>query len=265
MVRHDVEWVIVDDCVLPKFPSGAVSAHPLGGRKMNEKLDLNLAFDGISMPPASVHDVVVQDVPMTASDVCALLGKYLYEYTCTNDGAFRLLESEALAVEHFSQFVTRVVEMRLYQVTHPAARSRFRSVQYPKCLYPIMEAIGRYDGAEIGAFLKPSFKNDADPKLSDKEEAIIRAAKMAGIPIGIGLPTVTDIGSDLIYKVAINDKGHVVAAVVSDEVDPATRLARLFYDFAALTEVYGSYRKSYGERRVYHPAINQLATIGVKV
>lgn len=222
-------------------------------------------MEGVMRDPV-VYEVMEKTLEVTVSRLAETLGQYLYGYSLMNSGVAKIWDQKGITERHVSAFVSRMLELRIYQVAEPRLTSRLKQTQYPKCLYPILESLGRFQDAESGIQITLD-KPKGDPTFgnTDEELAIVSAMRMAGIPIGEGFPIVTTVENDMFYRLAVDENGVIRAASLGGQPDPYTLLARVFFQFLALSDVYGAYRYSMGDVRSFSTAIDRLSMLGVNL
>jgi len=208
-----------------------------------------------------VAEVVQKDVAISVASTVGIFAEYVLAIIDDHEAASKMFERGGFTVQDVEHYLADLISLRLMQCRGhklPIAPSK---VEVPVCIYGIIEMIGDYESVDEGLFIRPSTSEKLHLSL-EKADKLSMVIRIAGMPIESGLPRVTKIKTDGLYRLAVKD-GKIMSCCRGDAVDPVSLLTRTFLDFLPLEDVYGQYRYAYQDIRLVGGAYERLARLGV--
>jgi len=223
-----------------------------------ETQSVTTAMGKVSAEVAFTED---HTVDIKVSEVLDVLAEYIYAGIYDSLAGARLMETNDVSQHDVSVYIRYLFGLRLEQVSNRMGKADYRIIEIPVCVYPLLEAVGEYEGVESGIFLRPSVEKVSVISLPKKSDALVRAMKVANYPFVRGLPISRMVNDDYFYRLTVKD-GRLYCSSGTTPVDPFILLARVFYEFQELNLIYGAYRYSIGDVRTFSSAFDALARLG---
>jgi len=209
-----------------------------------------------------VDNLIEERVCITESDMCRSLAQYLYEAVlATSPSAERAFERNQVGLDDVEACVRYVVRKRIEQVAQIRPRYEYKEIEFPMCLYPLVDTFGRVEDYEGGLVIKPE-QLDAGQK-PEKYDILMTLLKTHRFPVTKGLPVVVVADNELFYRLAISEDGDILAMCDGNDVDPATVLVRCFYTMPMML-LFGKPRYSLGPVSAQKSAFSLLVRLGQK-
>lgn len=212
-----------------------------------------------------VNDLLVQRPRVEVGGLTDALGEYLYEtFLATSLAAEKAAERAGIVLHDVQECVRWLLVKRIEQVACERPGSEYKHIEFPLCLYPLVETFGRIENFEAGLDIRPEHPDPKSKKPLErpsKYDACIRLLRTYGIPMAKGLPIVLKMTSDVFYRLTIQD-GLILAACDGQNVDPATVLTRCFFDMPILS-IFGTPRYNVGYVAIQGSALSLLVRLGL--
>jgi len=217
--------------------------------------------DGLDSVRSVVKTLVEEKVCITVSSMCDVFAEYLYGLAvASSSSATALLKTMKLSQDDFIDGVRWVVSKRIEQVGCLKGRAEFKYVEYPMCLFPLLEAFGRVEDHAGGLVIFPEQLDAGEPPA--RYDAMLNFLRMHRIPVTKGLPVVVKADSDLFFRLTVQD-GEILVASDGSNIDPTIVLARCFFTMPLL-QLFGVPRYSLGPVAIQKSAFNLVARLGYR-
>jgi len=228
---------------------------------MNSKDLTRQLSDQLPKVKPVVENLIEEKVHITESDMCEALALYLYEMAlATSSSAERAFERNSVTLDDVKSSIRWVIRKRIEQVSKVKPGVEYKDLEYPMCLYPLVDEFNKVEDYEGGLCVGPQ-QLDAGQK-PEKYDMMITLLRTHRIPVARGLPVAVAAEGDLFYRLSIKD-GHILASCNGNDIDPAVVLVRSFYTMPLISQL-GEPRYSVGQVAAQKGALSLLVRLGLK-